>query len=453
MAGVYRQPGIRLTEVTSPNLINVTSGYNTTCIIANGSSTIPFSNVEVTRGSGSTDALPDRLTGEVASIVGVGDVPGYFTNYVQGVDYQLTSGYLVEWLTSNAPVVGSTYYVSYNKTKQTTDYNAIRFFDMDDVRTQYGFELNNGVQSDMAIAALLELEARGDSGSIICIQAVNGSTGAFFDAIDKSENEEFDTIICTGVTNSAVRNYLVNSVSKMSSDSVGKERTTFVSAEGMSDSITTIGALAAAIANDRVSVISHPSIGISIEDKTTQETTRITKSAIYAGANISGIESNADNDPATPMMKKKLSARIDLNDWSYSKKETNYLGSKNAFVLSKDPTTNVVSVYDALTTDNTTYDKAERSVRRLKDRVRKDIRKALEDRYIGQKNLTGIANSIEVSTASLLQNFIDAQIINDAKNIKAKQDSVDPRKILLSFTILPVFPLKYIDITMTISAS
>lgn len=449
MANQYKAPGVTIKEIANPANIAVPGGYNVTAIVATGSSNIDFDNIPLVRTAGD-DTITDRLVSEVSSIIGIGDYPGY-NNYTLGVDYELLDGNKVKWLTSHQPALAATYYVSYKKVKAAADFAAIRFFDIDDVRKQYGNEVENGVvTSQLTLAALLELEARGEGGGIICVQAEDGTTQKFIEAIDKLENEDLDTIICTGVTNTQVRNYLNGHIQQCSSDTFGKERTAFISSDSLTDTVAQQGTTADALDTDRLCFIAPPAIGVTVKDAITNESVRIVVPSLYAGANISGIESNPDNDPATPMLRKKLSSRIDLNDFKYLKKEKNYLASKSCFVLEEHPVTAQVSVYDALTTSSSSPDTQERSVRRIKDRIRKDIREALDARYVGQKNVNGMESNIEMSTQSLLSNFVDADIIREVRNIKATRNPLDDREIKLSFEILPVYPLKFISITFSI---
>lgn len=449
MAANYKAPGVTIKEITNPANISVPGGYNVSAIVATGSSTIDFNNVPAIKASG-VDTIPSRLINEVNSIIGIGDYPGFF-NYVLDVDFQLINGYQVTWLTANQPALGSTFYISYKKTKVADDFASIRFFDIDDVRKQYGNEVENGVvTSPLTLMALLELEARGEGGGIICVQAADGSTQEFIKAIDKLEDEEVDTILVTGVTNSQVSSYLQSHVNLCSSDSVGKERTTFVAATSITATVNAQGTSADAINNDRVCFIVPPAIGLTVKDAITGEAVRVVVSSVYAGANISGIESNPDNDPATPMLRKKLSSKIDLNGFKYLKKEKNFLASKSCFVLEQDPVTAQVSVFDALTTSSNSPDTQERSVRRIKDRIRKDLRTALDARYIGQKNVNGMESNVQMSAQSLLSNFVDTDVIREARNIKATRNPLDDREIRLSFEILPVYPLKFITISFSI---
>lgn len=445
----YRAPGVTIKEVSNPANVLVPGGYNVSGIIGTGSATIDFDNVAVIKASGN-DTIPLRASQEVSSIIGVGDYPGYF-NYVEGRDFSLSSGYQLTWLSGNKPVEGATFYVSYKKNKITADYDAIRLFDIDDVRKQFGNEVENGViVSTLTLAALLELEKRGEGGGIVCVQAKDGATQSFMNAIDSLEDEEIDTVICTGITNSEVRNYLIDKNNLCSSDSVGKERTTFIAATTLDATVADQATSADSFDNDRVCFISPPAIGVTVKDAITGESVRVVVSSVFAGADISGMESNPDSDPATPMLRKKLSSRIDLNGFKYLKKEKNYLASKSSFVLEENPITGQVSVFDALTTNSTSPDTQERSVRRIKDRVRKDIRTALDIRYVGQKNVNGMESDVEMSTKSLLSNFVDADIIREARNVKATRNPLDDREIKVTFEILAVYPLKWITITFSI---
>jgi len=453
MSLTYRAPGIYIKEVANPNSVSTSGAFNTTAIVAPASSTIPITNIVQTKGSGSTDTIVDTngtayAAGVVNSVTAIGDLPG-FENYTVTTDYTIADN-VITWVSSNKPAEGAQYYVSITRNKVAADYLPIRFYSVDDCRTQYGYELVNGVVNPMTMLSMLEMEGRDGNGSILCTQTTDGMTQSFLDAIDKLETEDVDTLICSGVTNSTVRNYAIQHCTKMSSESNKHERTMFCAPETLTASIATINALSAAIANDRVTMITPPQVNVTAYDYGTGESVTTALSSIYAGANISGMESSADFDVATPLLNKQISTKITIDpDYDYIRAEKLSLGAGNNLILERNVLTEAVTIFDALTTDGTSAETQERSIRRIKDKVRKEVRFALEKRYIGQKNLLSVKSSIEMTTSALLQNFIDAQILTGKRNITCKQGT-DPRQLILTFQIQPVWAVKWVDVSFSI---
>ena len=95
----------------------------------------------------------------------------------------------------------------------------------------------------------------------------------------------------------------------------------------------------------------------------------------------------------------------------------------------------------------------EPSIVRIRDFLAINIRKALEDRYVGQPIVDGILQSIEDTVTSFLSSQKDSRIISKFTNVRAVIDSVEPRQVNVSFDVQPVYPLNSIVITVRVVAS
>jgi len=442
-----RESGVVVSEVANPSLALGPGVINITGIVGTASSTIEVDNVEVVKGlTNGADALPNTVSGDVASIIGVGAAPGYF-NFIAGTDFNQVDN-TVQWLGSGLqPTTGATYYASYNKNKVDPAYfNPVTLFSIDDCRQLYGPELSNGVVSEITLAALLAFEAGGDGTVVMACQAINGATSSYIDAIQKFEREDIDTLIVVGATNTQVRQEVINHVESMSTDFNQKERHAWIPSANLNDTVTTIGNLAAQIGSDRVNLIAPPSMGITVKDVGTGNDARLVLSSVYGGAALAGVESA--NDVATPLLRKRLPSRMDANNFKYIRSEVLFMLRGGVTILQSD--TNGVYVKEASTTDTGSIETVEPSIRRIKDLLRKQVRSTLDTRYIGTKLLGGSLRNIEASTQAILSNFLNSSIITAFRNITAKLDTVDPRQVNVSFEVSPVFPLRFINVSFSI---
>jgi hypothetical protein len=441
------QSGVVVTEVPNPAL-NVPPGQiNIAAIVGGGSPTIVVSNIQVVKGlTNGTDPIPGTISGDVQSIIGVGVAPGYF-NFIPGTDF-VQNDNAIQWLPGGSqPPVGSFYWTNINKIKDSSFYQPLTFFDIDDVRATYGPELQNGIMNDITMAAALIFTAGGDGTIVKAVQIVDGSTTSYFSALDKLQTEELDTLVVTGITNSSVLAYTIQHVQLMSSDSIGMERHAYAAPFNLNDVPATIGALASQINSDRVWMTTPPSMGITVRDVGTQLDVRLVLSSIYGGgSSMAGIE--AANDAATPLLRKRLPGSVDTNGFKYINSEVIFFISKGVNIIDSDASG--AFVREASTTNVFSIETVEPSIRRIKDVLRKTVRNTLNQRYIGNKLLPGSLSNIQASVQAILTNFINGTLITAFRNISAKLDSVDPRKVDVSFEIAPVFPLRFIQVTFSI---
>jgi hypothetical protein len=105
------------------------------------------------------------------------------------------------------------------------------------------------------------------------------------------------------------------------------------------------------------------------------------------------------------------------------------------------------------TTDSGLAVEEEPSIIRIRDYLAINIRKTLEDRYVGQVVAKEVLKSIENTTASFLSAQKDARLISVYGNLRVVEDSVEPRQANVSFDVQPVFPLNSIVITVRVVAS
>jgi len=111
-------------------------------------------------------------------------------------------------------------------------------------------------------------------------------------------------------------------------------------------------------------------------------------------------------------------------------------------------------VYRGVTTVNSGLAvEEEPSIVRIRDFLAINIRKTLEDQYIGQPIVGDILQSIEGTTSLFLNSQKTARIISRFDNLRVKIDSVEPRQVNVTFDVQPIYPLNTVMITVRVVVS
>jgi hypothetical protein len=179
--------------------------------------------------------------------------------------------------------------------------------------------------------------------------------------------------------------------------------------------------------------------------------------ANFLAVAIAGIEA-AQSKRATPMHNMTIAGLIIEND-KWLPADMNQLGAGNCLVVMSHG--NVVTIRDAITTDPTSADTQEISVRSLRRLVKRTLITGLADTYTGRGLLItpDTPGNVEVTTAALLYSLVSAGELsaygkqNDPSTgetkIAAQQDRVEPRKINVTCAVAYLYPLKWIAVTVS----
>ena len=396
----------------------------------------------------------DAEAGDITEVVGVGNVPSFY-NYVLGTDYTLDSdNTTITWISSNRPVKSSTFYVTYklNKSSERGDFNPTLLFNQTSIQQVYGPEYLNGVVQPLSLAADLVLEGQTlVGGGVYCVQVEADTEAAYKAAIDKLDKINVQTVIILKQDSLTLRNYLIQKIESCSSSLYGKERTTFIVPNSNSLSVDAIVAQRAGLQNRRISYFANKKVNILLTDYNTKEDSQVELSAIYACCNLSGIEGNPEYGYSEPMLRKTLSSRITLDaSQIFDPSERNYLCANYLSAFDFNENTNLTYVFDLYTTDSENVITESRSVIRVEDLLKMDLRTQL-NMYIGQKNTGSVASSAQVKTESILANYVQAQEIADYRNVTAAKDPTNPKQLNISLEFLPLFEVKYVQVELNIS--
>lgn len=453
----YTAPGVSFVELANANLSSTSTGFNTTAVIGLGRTWYQINNLEMTKGAANTDniLLPDgsnAAKGDILSIDGIGIIPGFF-NFVKGTDYTIDEdNTVITWVGENKPAQNTTFYIKYKKNKVESDYTAMRLYSQDDLAYAFGPEYSNGVINTLTLGADLVLEGSGQSaGGVVCVQAKEDTEQAYKEAIDKLDNWDIQTVIVLKQDSRSLRTYLIQKVNELSTSLYGKERTTFITPLSKDSTADQLAEQREAINNDRVTMFgNYKGITITLTDNETLEEKEVELDPIYACANLSGIEGNPEYTFSEPMLRKQLTSRITLSqNQMYDPKERNNMCSNYISMFGFDENSGFANVFDIFTTDSTNVVTETRSVRRVLDLIRKNIRKQLDKRYIGQKATDTTAESAVATTSSILSNFVESGEINGYRNVTGAYNKANPKQLDLAFDVRPIFELKWIKVTIS----
>jgi hypothetical protein len=445
-------PGVFIEEIVNPALVGSASpAALNVAIVAAGPLTFTVANAQITRGAtaNTADTIVDASgnsvsASDIVSITSVQDIPDV-PKYAAGTDYLLT-GNTIDWSPAGVePEPGAIYFVTFVKNKGAEFFTPIRYNNMNDVRSNYGSELEGGVLNQISASAKMIFDNGADS--VIINQAAAASNSALLASLDQLKSEDVQVIVMPGATDTAVQNALKFHVEEQSSLTQKRERIGFTAPNGLTNTIGTISTQSEGLNSERMVNIAPPGIDVTFKDALSNVDQTIRVSSIYAGAAIAGRLGNSNISSAEPLTRKALLGIVGLDSSKYLESEMDALAGSGTLVLfNKD---NAIRPRHQLTTDVSNVDKRELSVVIVKDRIRVFVREALDATFIGTQITGGTSNTIKQTIESLLDSQVGNLIVGK-RNVTAIQNSTDPTAIDVSFEIAPIRPLNYINISFTL---
>lgn len=352
-----------------------------------------------------------------------------------------TDGSFVE--TPREPEPGKTYQVDYEYAKSSGDYVPRFFFNMSDVNQEHG-----EVTDVNTISTGAEIVFQQGASAIALIQ-IDPADGAvvqqFRKAIDKLLSIDDINIVVPLSTDVTLYSYLETHVNLASSVTERKERTGIVGLSG-SPTVQTVTTFAEALADKRMVLVYPPSATRFVGTNQTPSTL----DGSFIAAAIAGIRTSREFDVADPLTRKEITGFQSIED-TLLRAEKNLLTSKGVLVV--DTIATIPRVRHGVTTDPSTVENREYSVVEIIDFVAVSTRKLLEAIYIGQKILADTPSQIKSTIDGILADLVSREVVVSFKDISAAINGSDSTQIDVSFKISPVFPLNFIFITFSLSAS
>ena len=447
MANVKR-PGAYIKEGPSNVPATIADSIKNVGIVGNGSPYYAVNNIELIRGIGSTDFI---------GVIGATNVVMQ-NNYIQDKDFTFDSETgIITWIETNQPDIGSAYYVNYDLAKTEDYYLPQECYDIEEIINIAGpLVLADGTLNEITLAAQIAFE---NGANKVTFAQVDESNGGYTEtnwkaALKQLEDVRVNVLVAPGATTTSMQNEILNHVTNMSSYTERSERIAFI-CPTIEDNITETVAQAQGLASDRMVLVFPATCKVNIADDNGNEKVYDVNST-YLGAAICGLMTNVDRDEASPITWQALAGFYGLDGKFYKDSKYNTLTAGGVCCVFND--NGVIRVNQAVTTNTSSVDKIELSVRNIKDTIQYQSRQLMEKNFVGTKLFI---NEIVPKAKSLLDNFCQQKVAEEVFNpkdgdagygdIAIAQSPDDPRTLLVSFKFRPVFTLTWVDITYKIN--
>lgn len=442
-----KRPGAYIKEGPSNVPATIADSIKNVGIVGKASPYYAVNNIAIVRSAESYDEIPG-LTG--TNLIDNLQVQGGYRN---GIDFVSYGGNTISWLENmNVPAEGSTYYVNYNAPKTAEYYNPIECYDIEEVIEVAGpVLLADNTINEITLAAQIAFE--NGANKVTFVQQEQDTETSWKEALKKLEDVKVNVLVAPGATVSSMQNAILNHVTQMSSYTERAERIAFVCPTG--DTINETVAQAQGLFSDRMVVAWPPTCQVKLADDNGNENVYDVNST-YLGAAICGLMTDVDRDEASPITWQNLAGFYALDGVFYKDSKYNTLTSGGVLCVFNN--NGVIKVNQAVTTDTSSVDKIELSVRNIKDTIQYQSRILMEQNFVGKKLF---ANEIIPKAKSLLDNFCQQKVTEEVFNplngdagygdIAIAQSKDDPRTLLVSFKFRPVFTLTWVEITYKIN--
>lgn len=340
---------------------------------------------------------------------------------------------------SAEPAVGVKYTLDYSRAKVTGDYVPKTFFDLGSVVSEYGT-----VSTSNSISLAAQLAFQNGASAVMGMQvdpSVTPTLVSFQQAIDKLKTVDLNIVVGLN-PDPNLQAYIKAHVLQMSTLTEQRFRTALIGMSG-SPSVATVQGYAAGLKSRRVALVYPASATVTLAGSTTPTTLDGT----YICAAIGGIRVNPAFDVAEPLLRKELTGFTAISD-TLLRTQKNVLANSGVMIV--ETQNGAIRVRDGLTTDLTTFDSAEFSVTEIIDFTAVLTKTFLDAAFIGTKLLNDTPGLMQASLTIILQSLIDNKILNDATNLSVKRNGINPSQIDVSFSIAPIFPVKYVLVSFTI---
>ena len=477
----YRKPGVEVIVQENRRIINIAEDVRVPAIIGSGPSTITVSDEAIqSNGAGETDQLgytpTDHnaviLTSLPVSLAPSGSINYVDNLYVQDVDYTIDAAGEITWdLTAGTDAAGDLeegdiVYANYIRAVDSSQYIPTLFVDSDMVRAMYGEEnVSTGI---LTIAGRIALE-NGSPAVILC-QTEGDTETNYTDALKKLEKQRnVGYIVSVAPSGSmglsdmhSIQAHMKSHIDKMSRTDIGLERGMIIgdsSDEYLTDGIDINGATEISTYVARAKAIgSKQVIYVAPAEGTRKDSSGddLVLDANFASAGIAGLIA-AQRGPEIPIHGFQLVGFKVPND-RWSDFEMNQMGAAGILVLAAHR--NVMKIRDAITTDTTSAETLEISVVDIERRVKRALRTSLNNTFMGRGVVINPSTEDDIAgvTEMTLQSLVRSGVIvsygrkNDPDTgetpISAAQDPIEPRKVNVTCSYKPSYPLKYITVTV-----
>lgn len=341
----------------------------------------------------------------------------------------------------------STYYVSYDYTRPTSDYVYKEFSDFSDVVADLGEKIPD---NDIVMLAYLGLEIY-KVPTIGVVQVAGTTSLDYIDAIDKTSERDVQTL-CVLSSNATVRGAAITHVNNRSLPEIKRERTYWtgpasLTVLGDDSNLTSIKGIAAQTKNERVVFVNATRAKYYYKDPTTSEEKVAAVDGSFIGAALA-LYRDSFAYAAQPILGHTipgLTLYDEDYDAYYTEPKLTSAGASSCMVLG--PGASGIYVYDDLTTDNTSVEKNNVNIITAKDYIAKDVRCQMDRVFKGViiKNRATHQENMDRFLANLFKAYKAAEIIESIGTTSATLDTIRRDKAIIYYSYYSVYTQKYIE--------
>ena len=350
------------------------------------------------------------------------------------------------------PMVGDSYFVTYNYSKTAADFETQLFTNQRAVERNYG-TLNP--DNPVSLAAFMSFLNGAVVLGIKQVPKVPGSnqasTPSYLDALNDLTGSlpggaVLDTI--TPLKGDDVNLFLALSAhcDIQSSIRFRAERTAVIGVASGTQP-TDVGGISQQIKNTRMRLVYPDIVTLTIEDALGNDKQFLVDGS-YLAAAVAGNRASSNIDVATPWTRARI-VGFDALARNLDAVQENQVAVQGVTVLSQRGT--VIRVRQGLTTDMSNVLTKLPTVITIADEVQRASRRDL-DRFIGIKFLPGVLSEIEGQLSTTMKALKNAEIISAFTGIQARTTN-DPTIVEVEAFYQPVFPLLYIVITFNLRSN
>jgi hypothetical protein len=408
---------------------------------------------------GGTFTFTVRATATADSNLPVNTIPGLwlYVSNTTGVGVDDTAVVTTYERGGAQPLVGETYYISYDYRKQ--DYSPKLFTKMSSIEAAYGAKSPNNPVTLAAYLALI------NGAVLLGIKQVPKDTDTDNDGTDDAASEDayitaiddieghmaggiyLDVIVPLKGDSLVLFNYIAKHCDIQSSIRYRSERTC-VGGWSAGTEPRAAGSDAQAIDRTRLRMV-YPDMATLTLSRADGTTDTYLIDGTYLAAAVTGSIVSPTVDVATPWTGMRLFG-FDQLGRILDAVEQNQVAVKGITVLEDKPP--VIRIRHGLTTDMANVLTKTPTVITIADEVQRQARATL-DRFIGTKFLPGVTSTIESQLSTTLKQLVEANIIAAYTGVAAEVDDEDPTVANVEAYYQPIFPLLYIVVTFNLRSS
>jgi hypothetical protein len=443
-----RIPGVLVRIINDTGVIVPPLYERYPVIIGEGDPYKEIDNYLVSRTLGSVDPIPTLST--VFEIVSVGSLYGH-QDYTDGVDYVL-AGNNIAWLPGKGPTTGTNYYISWTETRATSAYTPTLYFDANLIYEDHGYQMRtNGNINDVSVGGALALDA-GAAGVIIAQLDLSAAASPDSPSVTELENafiatrDLLDEItdyklflipMSSGTLNSTTAAAIFFNHAVIASQPENKQERTVLAALAKNTTYTAAATYAQGYAHERMVVPFVKNATVTVTGQTGTYDTRYYNAAL-AGKLCSTEIGRTIADEIIPGI---------TFDSNFTPAEAKYLVQRGVSPakIRGETVRNVM----AITTDTTNALTEDLGVQDIKDYTKKYWREGLWTTYKNKPINAGLIGEMTTSSIGIMEYLKDKGVISDYKNLSVRQDTTEPRKILVTGKMLPAYCATWFDVTFT----